>query len=185
MHVAANAAGRTMADLPSIAGIVLAGGKSNRMGRNKALLPYKGRPLIDHMIDLLHDTGLQDIFISGHLPDYPGVLDDTPAAGPVEGIRSVIKHKPGYQGYLFVPVDMPLLTPQVLRLLLAQEQGGYFINAPLPAYLVPPFVPCASMSVQNFLDTQGICPVDLPDSLTNTMKNTNTPQEWNEVLSAS
>ncbi len=169
----------------AIAGIVLAGGKSSRMGRNKALLPYKGQPLIDHMMALLRGAGLQDIFISGHLLDYPGIADESPAAGPVEGIRSVIKHKPGYQGYLFVPVDMPLLTPSVLRLLLAQEQGGYFINAPLPAYLVPPFTPCASASVQSFLDAQGIYPVDLPDSLAHTMKNTNTPQEWEEALSAS
>ncbi len=174
-----------MADRPFIAGIVLAGGKSSRMGRNKALLPYKGQPLIDHMTALLHDAGLQDVFISGDLPNYPCIYDEIPAAGPVEGIRSVLRHKPGYQGYLFVPVDMPLLTPQILRLLLAQEEGGYFINAPLPAYLVPPFMSCDSTSVQGFLDAQGIYPADLPATWESAMKNTNTPQEWDGVLSAS
>jgi molybdopterin-guanine dinucleotide biosynthesis protein A len=35
-----------------IAGVVLAGGQSSRMGTNKALLEYKGQPLLSHMIGL-------------------------------------------------------------------------------------------------------------------------------------
>lgn len=173
-----------MADLAHIMGVVLAGGRSSRMGQNKALLDYKGQPLIQHMIDILQETGLTDIVISGTVEGYTCLPDDTPAAGPVEGLRSVLRNKPGYRGYLVVPVDMPLLSPQVLRLLLAQEQGGYFIGSPLPAYLVPPFTPCCHNAVQGFLDAQGYYPVDLPASWESSMKNTNTPQEWNEVLSA-
>ena len=47
------------------AGIVLAGGRSSRMGTSKALLRYKDRPLIEHMQNLLHQAGLDDVYISG------------------------------------------------------------------------------------------------------------------------
>lgn len=171
-----------MPDLSRIAGIVLAGGKSSRMGRDKALLTFKGQPLIKHMLDILYGLGLKDVFVSGAFAGYPCIPDETPANGPVQGINSVLRNKPGYQGYLFVPVDMPLLSPQALHLLLQQEQGGYFIDFPLPAYLVPPFTPSNRTSVQGFLDAQGIYPVALPPALEEGMKNTNTPQEWQEAL---
>lgn len=174
-----------MPDLSAIAGIVLAGGKSSRMGQNKALLTFKGQPLISHMMDILYQTGLKDVFVSGMFTGYPCIPDEMSAQGPVQGISSVLNNKPEYQGYLFVPVDMPLLTARALRILLEQEQGGYFIDAPLPAYLVPPFIPCRSTSVQGFLDAQGIYPVALPADLEDTMKNTNTPQEWQEALAVS
>ena len=51
-----------------IAGIVLAGGKSSRMGQNKALLSYRGQPLIEHMQRLIGQAGLQDVYISGDVP---------------------------------------------------------------------------------------------------------------------
>ena len=36
-----------------IAGVVLAGGKSSRMGKNKAMLIYNGKPLLNHMVGIL------------------------------------------------------------------------------------------------------------------------------------
>lgn len=180
--VAANVAVETMPDLSQIAGIVLAGGRSSRMGQDKALLDFKGQPLIRHMRGLLQDLGLKDVFMSGHCEDYPCIEDTAPFAGPVQGIKSVLSQKPGYAGYLFVPVDMPLLSGKVLRLLLAREQGGYFIGCPLPAYITPPFFPCHNESVQGFLKAQGVYPVALPPDLENTMKNTNTPQEWEDAI---
>lgn len=171
-----------MSDLSQIAGIVLAGGQSSRMGRDKALLEFKGRPLIRHMMNILCDVGLKDIFISGSFEGYSCVEDESPSAGPVQGIRSILKKKPDYKGYLFVPVDMPLLTDKALYLLLEQEQGGYFIGWPLPAYLTPPFVSCQSTSVHGFHEAQGIYPVDLPPDLERIMKNANTPQQWDEII---
>jgi molybdopterin-guanine dinucleotide biosynthesis protein A len=170
-----------MADVSRIAGIVLAGGKSSRMGRDKAMLEYKGQPLLQHMLSLLRITGLSDIFVSGNIPGYPCIEDLSPASGPVEGIMSVINQKPGYAGYLFIPVDMPLLTARSLKILLSQKEGGYFIDWPLPLYLTPPVIPSHKTSVHGFLEDQGIYPVELPAFMEDCMKNVNTPMEWQEV----
>jgi len=173
-----------MADFSHIAGIVLAGGRSSRMGHNKAFLEFKGKPLVEHMLDVLQSVGLKDVFVSGHVEGYPCIVDDAPFSGPAEAIKSTLKKIPGYKGYLFVPVDMPFLKSQTLQVLLAQEYGGYFIKWPLPAYLTPPFSLTNSVSAHDFLAAQGIYPVSLPQDFEEDMKNINTPQEWEEALKA-
>lgn len=179
---AVNVAVETMADDPGIVGIVLTGGKSSRMGRDKALLDYKGQKLVRHMMGILQNMGIKDVFVSGALEGYPCIEDTQPARGPVGGISSVLHQKPGYKGYLFIPVDMPLLTKDALRLLVEQECGAYFIGWPLPAYITPPFFTTEECSsVRGFLQAQGIYPIALPPRLEGIMKNANTPQQWEDV----
>jgi molybdopterin-guanine dinucleotide biosynthesis protein A len=170
-----------MPDFPQIAGIVLAGGRSSRMGRDKAFLEFKGKPLVAHMLDVLRGAGVDDVFVAGRVEGYPCIADDVPFSGPAEAIKSVLKKIPGYRGYLFVPVDMPFLNEQTLQVLLRQENGGYFSEWPLPAYLTPPFSPTDCASVHDYLAAQGIYPVLLPQEFERDMKNINTPQEWEEA----
>lgn len=94
-------------------GVVLAGGLSSRMGRDKALLPWHGRPLIEHQIDTLWAAGVQDVKVSGDRPGYQGVTDPVPQAGPVGGIAGVAAACPD-GNLLIVPVDMPRLRPALL-----------------------------------------------------------------------
>ena len=52
------------------AAVVLAAGKSQRMGRNKLLLEVSGRTLLDHVLDALERSGVDEIFVVlGHKPD--------------------------------------------------------------------------------------------------------------------
>ena len=105
-------------------GVVLAGGLSSRMGRDKALLPWHGRPLIEHQIDTLRAAGVQDVKVSGDRPGYPGVPDPLPHAGPVGGIAGVAAACPD-GSLLVVPVDMPRLQPALLaRLCEAPSAAG-------------------------------------------------------------
>lgn len=166
-------------------GIVLAGGRSRRMGQNKALLNFKGRKLIDHMIDLLQASGLRDVFISGSLRGYSCIEDDKISAGPAQAIRTVLKTKPGYDGYLFVPVDMPLLRPEILHPLLKQPRGAYYRDRPLPAFIKPLPIHSRADSVQGLLNDFQIDPVDLPETFHTAMVNVNTRQDWEEVTLAS
>ncbi|MBW4027307.1 MAG: molybdenum cofactor guanylyltransferase [Acidobacteria bacterium] len=102
-------------------GFVLAGGLSTRMGRDKALLPFRGRLLIEHAVELLVSVGL-DPHIAGSRPDLrrfaPIVEDLHSGAGPLGGIEAALSNVA--EAALFLPVDLPLLPPEFLRLLLAR-----------------------------------------------------------------
>ncbi|MFZ5657118.1 MAG: molybdenum cofactor guanylyltransferase, partial [Pseudomonadota bacterium] len=88
--------------------ILLAGGRSTRMGRDKALLAWQGRPLIDHMLDRLREAGASRVHVSGDRPAYGGIADAWPGRGPVAGIASVLPAC-GDGPVVVVPVDLPLL----------------------------------------------------------------------------
>lgn len=78
----------TPTDLPAMAGIVLAGGLSSRMGQDKALLRWQGRSLLAHMCALLQAAGAQTLRVSGSYPVLPGVEsvpDLVPRCGPLGG----------------------------------------------------------------------------------------------------
>lgn len=151
------------------------------MGLNKALLEYRGKPLIEHMSDILKRSGIEAVIISGNVEGYDCVPDSVPFGGPAKAIETVIRRFPDYKGFLFVPVDMPLLKPEMLRILTRENSGAYFSGCPLPSFIVPPYLENEETSVQGLLDFYGIHPVDLPEQFLPAMKNTNTPEEWREI----
>lgn len=165
-----------------IAGVVLAGGRSSRMGRDKAMLDYKGAPLIDHMIKLLHNCGLRNVYISGDLEGYDCIKDSAKFEGPACAINDVMVRLSDYDGALFIPVDMPLLTPVMLKLLLGDKQSSYFNDSPLPAFICQPCAVENSYSVRDLLAEQGAMAVALPQQYDALMRNFNTAEEWAELV---
>jgi molybdenum cofactor guanylyltransferase len=111
------------ADLPL--GLVLAGGKSSRMGRDKAGLTFFGQPLLCRVADVLSRvTG--DVFVSGRDPavfglDLPWLPDEIPGQGPAGGVLTVLAavHRP----CLVVSCDLPFLDEGTLRRLVAAWRG--------------------------------------------------------------
>jgi molybdopterin-guanine dinucleotide biosynthesis protein A len=80
-----------LAEIADAAAIVLAGGKSSRMGTAKALLPFDGQPLIVHTVSLLRRLFAELIVVAAPgqaLPAMPVTLvrDDVAYQGPVGGI---------------------------------------------------------------------------------------------------
>lgn len=167
---------------PRYAGIVLAGGQSSRMGKNKALMPYKGRPMLAHMINILRECDVYDIFISGHVDGFDCIPDTTPFCGPVQAICNILQRKEEYDGYVFVPVDMPLLTTEALRILMSRSRGGFFTGCPLPFFLTKWIDKGNFYSVREFLDANQVPAIPLPPIMEGIMVNTNTPKEWEKVL---
>lgn len=88
-----------MNDLPRIAdatAVILTGGKSSRMGRPKALLPFAGEPLIAHVIRGLKKMFAEAVVVAApeqELPVLPAVLvrDEVAYQGPVSGIYHGLK----------------------------------------------------------------------------------------------
>ena len=96
-------------------GIVLAGGKSTRMGRDKAMLHWNGQPLIEHQLAVLRAAGVDEVHVSGQRPDYDGIADARPDHGPLGGLAGVATRLSDDGDLLVIPVDMPLLTPALLQ----------------------------------------------------------------------
>ncbi|TVQ84548.1 MAG: molybdenum cofactor guanylyltransferase [Micavibrio sp.] len=177
-----------------IAGIVLAGGKSSRMGENKALLRYGDATLLDHMITQLQKTGISEIFVSGEYDGYrciPDAPDTEKFAGPAVAIRNILQQLQqaeaetafDFDGAVFVPVDMPLLSPEALDYLLQYEDGAYFAGQPLPAcFPLPAVTDGAAKSMRGLLRENNITEKELPQQFFRDMLNANTPEEWKEAV---
>lgn len=105
-------------------GFVLAGGQSSRMGRDKALLPFAGRLLIEHAVSILGEAGLPAaiagaaLLARSALSAYASVVDDPePGLGPLEGICAAFAASSA-RFAVFLPVDLPLLPPSLMVYLL-------------------------------------------------------------------
>lgn len=105
-----------------VSGVVLAGGKSRRMGGSpKALITFGGRPLIQHIVETL-DTVLSDCLVVTNSPELYGFLgrplvgDVFPEGGSLGGIYSGLRASPG-DAALCVACDMPFLSPPLLAYL--------------------------------------------------------------------
>lgn len=106
--------------------IVLAGGKSSRMGRDKADLPFLGTSLLEYQISLLKHLGLDDIMVSGKDCSLPGVRcipDLCPERGPLAGIASCMREA-RHESCLVMAVDTPLVREDTLRALLKAYAEG-------------------------------------------------------------
>jgi molybdopterin-guanine dinucleotide biosynthesis protein A len=113
------------------AGIVLAGGRSSRMGESKAALDWHGSTLLHHIASLLAGTLDGPIVVVGapgqDLPALPpGVelhSDPVEGQGPVQGIAVGLAAVADRAGAAFVcSVDMPFLHPAFVRRVLAGLQ---------------------------------------------------------------
>ncbi len=107
----------------SFSAVLLAGGKSSRMGRDKAALPLPdGTLLWQHQIETLRATGADEIFLSGPRngvyanSDLPILPDATSGLGPLSGLLSGLRTS-RHEHLLLLAVDLPLMKPHYLRTL--------------------------------------------------------------------
>ena len=113
---------------PKIFGLILAGGFSRRMGRDKALIEYIGRPQIEVAVDLLQ-RHTKRCFLSKRRDQeaYKAFdsIDDAPefqGQGPLGGILSAMMAYPD-ASWLVLACDLPFITDETLSTLLDQRQA--------------------------------------------------------------
>lgn len=100
------------------AAFVLAGGRSTRMGVDKALAAFAGEPLIVHALRILRAAGLEPAIAGARSPltSFAPVVEDS-GRGPLDGICSALGSTQSPRA-VFLPVDQPLVPPQLIRTLL-------------------------------------------------------------------
>ena len=192
---------------PPLFGLVLAGGASTRMQRDKATLSYHGKPQLQWAYDLLSEV-CAATFISVR-PDQrdeptraalPQIVDARPGIGPIAGISAALAQHPK-AAWLVVACDLPFLTPALLQHLIAHRDANRLATAyrsahdSLPEPLCAIWEPAAREPVLTYIESGKQCPrkflinanahlLDLPDA--NALDNINTTQEFsaaNEKLS--
>src|SRR5690349_17687076 len=103
----------------SCSAIILAGGESRRMGRPKAWLDFRGRPLLAHMVERL-STRFEEIIVVGapgqELPDTSArvVRDEVSGKGPVAGLATGLRAVSSPLAFV-TAVDVPLFQLQVVE----------------------------------------------------------------------
>jgi molybdopterin-guanine dinucleotide biosynthesis protein A len=115
-------------------GFVLAGGRSSRMGRDKALLPYRGTTLLQHVARAVQEAVGTLALIGDPVRysslGYPVYRDKLPRCGPLGGIYTALSIS-STDWNVVVACDMPGISVDVLRALLdsASESGGSCVTA--------------------------------------------------------
>ncbi len=108
-------------------GIVLAGGKSSRMGFNKAFIEFGGRRLIESTVARLARL-FPEVLIIANDPDCYAYLDVRvipdliPNSGSLGGIYTGLSAAAHPKGF-FVACDMPFLNPDLIALLVREAEG--------------------------------------------------------------
>lgn len=112
--------------MQTITGFILTGGKSSRMGSDKAFLTFDGKPMIDRAIAQARSIA-EEVFIVGPKELYGAfgriVKDEFPDCGPLGGIHAALRRSKT-EFSLVLAVDTPLISVEFLRYLAEQAQAS-------------------------------------------------------------
>lgn len=127
-----------------VTGIILAGGKSERMGADKSLLPFLGRPLIQHIHGQLRPY-FSEILVAGDSVERYAFLearlvsDEVPGQGPLRGIVSALAASQNDLNFV-IACDIPWVDHALLKILLREAHGcDCVVPVTLEGYYEPLF----------------------------------------------
>jgi len=182
------------------AGFVLVGGKSSRMGQDKASLPFRGKMLVEHVASAVAEAAGSVTLVGA--PDryrnlgFPILPDSRPGAGPLAGIHTALRASSA-DWNLIAACDMPVISASFLKsLLAAAESSGADCLIPsgpsgLPEPLCAVYHSRCHAVIEAALDRNVRKVMDGLDGLRivtrrvpepDWFRNVNTPQEWADYL---
>lgn len=186
---------------PPLYGLVLAGGKSTRMGQDKGEMEYHGKPQREYMADLLGEL-CEEVYLSVRSDQnlestYSLLPDSFLGLGPLGGLLSAFREKPDV-AWLVVACDLPLLDREAIGALIGARNTSTMataFNSPVnefPEPLIAIWEPRAYRVALEFLAQGYSCPrkvlinseVSLIDARRpETLMNVNRPDESEKVRS--
>jgi molybdopterin-guanine dinucleotide biosynthesis protein A len=188
--------------MPNLYGLILAGGFSKRMGQDKALLSYHGKPQIEYVHELLL-VSCEKVFLSKRAdqPLYKNIaaiddLRDFADKGPLGGILSAMKSHPS-ASWLIMACDLPFVDAKALEYLLSNRNPQQLATAFKSTHDGLPEPLCAVWEGHGYVKVleffqQGIqCPRKvlinsdinlLEQANPHWLDNVNNPQEFTDVV---
>jgi molybdopterin-guanine dinucleotide biosynthesis protein A len=184
-------------------GLILAGGSSSRMHRDKAALPYRGKSQLDRAFELA-SRHLSKVFVSVRASQTtdptraqrPMIVDCVAGEGPIVGIRSALAAYPDV-AWLVLACDLPFLSDAALSQLLHERDAAGLATAyrsahdGLPEPLCAIWEPAAGPALASYQNDGGRCPRRflvrhavplLEPQDRRALDNVNTPEEYADAL---
>jgi molybdopterin-guanine dinucleotide biosynthesis protein A len=194
-----------ISSVPPMYGLILAGGASSRMRRDKAVLIYRGKSQLDRAFELA-SRHVAKVFVSVRPSQMteptrarkPLVVDSVEGEGPIVGIRSALAAYPGV-AWLVLACDLPFLSDAALERLLAERDPGVLATAYLSAHdglpepLCAVWEPAAGSALSTYQAAGERCPRKFlrrhPARLIeprdrHALDNVNTPEEYAQAQDA-
>jgi molybdopterin-guanine dinucleotide biosynthesis protein A len=187
---------------PNICGLVLAGGKSTRMGTDKSVIEWHGKQQRFHMADMLQ-VFFDEVYISCRAEQqteilgngYEAMPDSFEGMGPYGAILSAFKFNPN-SAWLIVACDLPLISEEVLRYLIEMrnpDKVATTFRSPfdnLPEPLITIWEPRSHKILLSRMEEGKTCPrkallnsdvkvIEPPDG--DALFNANTPEDLKRV----
>jgi molybdopterin-guanine dinucleotide biosynthesis protein A/molybdopterin converting factor small subunit len=188
-----------------IYGLILAGGASKRMQRDKAALRYQGKTQLARAFELA-SRHVGKVFVSLRADQtsdptraqWPMIVDSGEGDGPIVGIRSALATHPE-ASWLVLACDLPFLSDAAIEGLLRGRDLSALATAyksahdGLPEPLCAIWEPAAAPVLAEYQAAGGHCPrkflirrgahlLDLPDP--RALDNVNTPEEYSQAMAA-
>ena len=180
---------------------ILAGGQSRRMGTDKAALPIGGMTLLERTARLALALNLPVLVVGRARPDdwpLPGVsfIEDTEAGlGPLGGLATTLRS--ARTSVLALACDLPLLTEEALRWLIAQAEAKFgplglvtrcgegqeplfSVYDPACLPLIEARLAAGRRSLHGLIEAGAFAFADAPGWVSSQLANVNTPEEWRE-----
>jgi len=194
---------------PTLHGLILAGGLSTRMHRDKAALEYQGRSQLDRAFELASRHAAK-VFVSVRADQTldptrahrPMIVDSVAGEGPIVGIRSALAAHPQV-AWLVLACDLPFLSDATIEYLVRERNAAGsaagFATAyksahdGLPEPLCAIWEPAAAKALADYQAGGGHCPRKflirhgarlLEPQDARALDNVNTPEEYIQALSA-
>ena len=180
------------AEIAPVQGLVLTGGKSTRMGTDKAALSYYDKPQKEHAKNLLEATGMPTYYSVREAEDTSTEIADVFLnLGPFGGICSAFQKNPN-TAWLVLATDLPFVNEALIDILLTKRNPSKVATAikgkgkDFPEPLITIYEPKAYTKLLQYLAQGYSCPrkmlinadveiIEVDDAL---IRNINTPEEF-------
>jgi len=171
-----------------LAAIILAGGRSRRMGQDKAAIRWGARTAVERLARLARAAGARKVIVSGGDYGLTFVQDPIAFGGPVGGLLAAASSVGDAERILVLAVDAPTLCVDDLQpLLAAAGTGAAYLAYPLPMVVATAAIPrdlAPDTPLRRFVDLAGLNELTPPPDARARLRGANTVEELQDLRRA-